>query len=255
METTMKLILRSTMVAVALWAQCAGLVHADEQSQDADADVTAELRANTQALLDAIAPGDVAVWERLLDDRSIQTDENDVVRNKAQILAGLTPLPRGLIGHLKIAQFKVAQRGDVAVVSHEDDEYLDYHGQVIRSRFRMTDTWVRSPEGWKQLGSQVLAVLQDPPAQSIPSPKLCRYNGNYRLTPEIAGNLHCSGDELIFRQTGRADRHFRVESGDVFFEPGMPRTRRIFRRDAAGEILGFVDRREARDIVWTRQRT
>jgi hypothetical protein len=35
--------------------------------------------------------------------------------------------------------------------------------------------------------------------------------------------------------------------------PGAPRSRRIFSRDASGHIIGFVDRREARDIVWKRQ--
>jgi hypothetical protein len=69
--------------------------------------------------------------------------------------------------------------------------------------------WIRSPGGWKQLASQVLAVLQDP------------------LRPELL---------------------------DVFFEPGEPRTRRIFVRNAQGQITGFVDRREARDILWRRSK-
>jgi hypothetical protein len=38
----------------------------------------------------------------------------------------------------------------------------------------------------------------------------------------------------------------------VFFEPGAPRTRRIFQYDDRGHITAFVDRREARDITWKR---
>ena len=53
--------------------------------------VAAELRAKTQRLLDAIAPGNVAVWEELLDPAAIQVDENDRVRGKAEILADLKP--------------------------------------------------------------------------------------------------------------------------------------------------------------------
>jgi hypothetical protein len=251
----LKFSLPITLAAVGVLTQWAALVRAEvREASDADTRVVAELRQNTQALLDAIAPGDASVWERLLDDRAIQTDENDVVRGKAQVLAELTPLPQGLIGHLEIAEFRVAQRGDVAVVSHEDDEYLDYHGQVIRSRFRMTDTWIRRLDGWKELGSQVLAVLQDPPARPLSKTVLSQYSGHYDMTPQISATLICVGDELLFRQTGRPDRHFRVEIKDVFFEPGMPRTRRIFTRDARGQIDGFVDRREARDIVWKRIR-
>jgi hypothetical protein len=39
----------------------------------------------------------------------------------------------------------------------------------------------------------------------------------------------------------------------VFFAAGQPRTRRIFVRDAAGRIVGFVDRREGEDVRWTKQ--
>jgi hypothetical protein len=255
MAGAMKSGVQMALIGVALLASSARAVDAnDRESGGVDAQVIAELHQNTQALLDAVAPGDAAVWERLLDARMIQTDENDVVRNKAQILAEFKPLPAGLAGHLTIADFRVVQRGDVAVVSHEDDEYLDYYGQVIRSRFRMTDTWIHLPEGWRQLGSQVLAVLQDPPAQSLPASLLRQYTGTYRLTPEIAGSFIRQGDELVFRREGRPDRHFRAELPDVFFEPGAPRTRRIFSRNGSGQITGFRDRREARDIIWTRQR-
>jgi hypothetical protein len=59
------------------------------------------------------------------------------------------------------------------------------------------------------------------------------------------------GDVVVARQ-GRPDRTFVPESPDVFFEPGAPRTRRMFQRDAQGQVTGFVDRREARDVVWKR---
>jgi Domain of unknown function (DUF4440) len=216
--------------------------------------VATELRHSTQALLDAIAPGDVAVWDRLLDDNFIQVDENDVVRNKSELLKALQPLGPGLEGHLTIDDFRVTEHGDAAVVTHEDDEYLNYHGQVLRSRFRMTDTWIHSPGGWKQLASQVLAVLQDPPAQPLAAKVLCGYSGTYELTADIKGTIRCAKDEMLFERPGRPARHFRAEILDVFFEPGEPRTRRIFVRNAQGQITGFVDRREARDILWRRSK-
>jgi hypothetical protein len=67
--------------------------------------------------------------------------------------------------------------------------------------------------------------------------------------------MRCENDELLFERPERPARHFRPELLDVFFEPGEPRTRRIFVRDRHGHITGFFDRREARDIVWRRTKT
>ena len=39
---------------------------------------------------------------------------------------------------------------------------------------------------------------------------------------------------------------------DVLFSPGRVRYRYVFRRDAAGKITGFAERREAWDLVWSR---
>jgi regulator of sigma D len=209
-----------------------------------------ELRQSTQALLDAVAPGEVSVWERLLDEQAIQVDENDVVRSKRDVLAELMPLGPGLSGQIRIDDFRVIVLGDTAVVTHEDDETLDYHGQVLRSRFRMTDTWIHQPSGWRLLASQVLAVPKDPPARALGRKALCAYAGTYSLTSEIRGTIRCTEDELLFERAGRPARHFKAELADVFFEPGQPRTRRIFRRDTHGAINEFVDRREGQDVLW-----
>lgn len=213
-------------------------------------DTEATLRAATQQLLDAIAPGDVATWDHWLDPEAIQVDENDVVRHKPEILKELRPLGPGLTGHLKIDDFRMVEAGDVAVVSHEDDEYLDYHGQVLLSRFRMTDTWHKTSDGWRQLASQVLAVLKDPPSVELDRRTLCLYAGRYSLTADIVATVRCDKDHLFVERAGSPAREFVPEIKDVFFERGEPRTRRIFLHDASGRVSGFVDRREARDIAW-----
>jgi hypothetical protein len=212
----------------------------------------AELRRNTQALLDAIAPGDVAVWDKLVDAEALFVDENDVVRTKAQMLAELKPLGAGLAGNIAIDEFKVALHANVAVVTHEDNEYLNYHGQVLRSRFRNADTWLYETAGWREIGSQTLAVLKDPPSIHINDAALCGFNGRYAMTAEIIATLECVNGALVMKREGRADRTFLPETRDVFFEPGQPRTRRIFQYNAQDQVTGFVDRREARDIAWNR---
>ena len=44
------------------------------------------------------------------------------------------------------------------------------------------------------------------------------------------------------------------ELADVLFTPGQPRTRKIFQRDAQGKVIGFLSRREERDLVFTKER-
>ncbi len=216
------------------------------------ADTEADLRRLTQEQLDAIAPGRAEVWRRNLHENFTHVDENNVVRNKSEIVAELTPLPKGLVGKLEIAKFQVKVTGDVAISTHEDLEHLDYHGQMLVSRWRSTDTWLKTPDGWKLLAQQTMALLEDPPSIKLPNEDLCTYAGTYRLTAEIQETIKCAGGKLLGTRTGRPDVAYQAEVADVFFVPGRPRTRRIFLRDATGAIVGFADRREGIDVRWTK---
>jgi hypothetical protein len=62
-----------------------------------------------------------------------------------------------------------------------------------------------------------------------------------------------AGDHLTGSMNGAEPVALAAELQDVLFAPGQPRVRRIFQRDAAGKITGFVSRREGRDMVLTRQ--
>ncbi len=210
----------------------------------------ATLRDLTQQLLDAVATGDKAVWERVLDERMIHVDENGVVRTKRELIAELSPLPPGLHGNLTIDRFEVRHFGDVAVVAQEAQEHLDYHGQALRSRFRSVDTWRRDDNGWHLIGEQTTAVLKDPPSIKLSSAQLCAYVGQYDLTEAITTTIRCENDALVATRAGRPEARYLPETRDMFFQLGQPRTRRLFVRDEHGEIVAFVDRREGEDIRW-----
>jgi ketosteroid isomerase-like protein len=224
------------------------------QPPSAPSDVEKELRQRTQELLDAVAPGRVDVWRRLLHEQMIHVDENGIVRTKSEFLAQLQPLPAGLEGTLQIASFQVQVHGDVAVATHEERETLIYFGQKLDSRFRTTDTWLRTSEGWRLIAAQVLAVPADPPAITLDAKQLCAYAGVFSLTADISATVNCRNGELVAERTGRPAVSYHPETVDVFFSPGQPRTRRIFQRDSSGTITGFVDRREGHDIVWRKIR-
>jgi ketosteroid isomerase-like protein len=215
--------------------------------------VEAELKPIINEMLAAVAPGDTAPWKKYLDDRMVYVSEANEVQTKEQLLADFRPLPKGLDGTLQVGDdFKVEQHGNVAIVVMTANERLDYHGQILNSQYRMTDTWQKSPDGWRLLARQVLAVLFDPPAIALPHDTLCAYNGTYRLTDDISTKITCTDSGLQSERTGRKAVMQKPEAKDVFFEPGQPRSRRMFQRDAKGNITGFADRREGLDIVWTK---
>jgi hypothetical protein len=216
-------------------------------------DAGPELRRVTQELLDAIAPGNVAPWQRVLDEGFVHLDENGVVRDRAAFLAELQPLPPGLAGRIEIDKWAAAVHGDTVVTAYEMQEHLDYHGQALRSRFRSMDTWVSTPGGWRLIAEHTAAVLKDPPAVKVSRQELCEYAGSYALTAEIGATIRCTDEGLVSERTGRPPAAYSAELHDVFFVPGQPRTRRIFTRDAAGRVDGFVDRREGEDVRWTRR--
>jgi hypothetical protein len=236
------------LAVVALLFAASGIVHAAAQSS-----AEAELRQIVQEKLDAVAPGNDEVWQRHLHERLIHVDENGTVRTKKELLAELTPLPPGLVGRMAIDKFKIETHDDVSIVAYEIQEHLDYHGQILHSRFRVNDTWLKTQQGWQLLAEQAAAVLKDPPSVELKRQWLCGYDGTYALTAEITTTIRCAQDGLAAERTGRPPAQYLAEVPDVFFIAGQPRTRRIFVRDAAGKIVAFVDRREGEDVRWTRK--
>ncbi len=82
--------------------------------------------------------------------------------------------------------------------------------------------------------------------------ELDEYEGNYRAAPDLAYVIRRDGDHLVGERQGLPAVVLSQESADVFFVPGKPRDRKIFRRDANKKIVDFVDRREGEDLVFVR---
>jgi hypothetical protein len=96
------------------------------------------------------------------------------------------------------------------------------------------------------------AVTTHNDLESLAAARLDEYVGVYRLTSEITYTIRRQGDELTGERSGRSSQVLSVEAVDVVFVAGQPRSRKIFLRAPDGRVTGFVDRREGRDIPWTR---
>ena len=216
-------------------------------------DVRAQLHRQTQGLVDAIATGSVAVWDKYLDPQVLLVDESGEVSNKKEMLDGIKPLPEGVSGTIHVIDFEAVIRGDVAAATYVNDEHENYHGHELHCQYRTTDTWKKTATGWRLIASQVLALRTDPPAITLAAAALESYCGRYALTPTIVYEIRRRGDGLEGQQTGHEPEPLRVEAPDVLFVPGRPRYRYVFLRDAAGAITGLAQRREAWDLVWKRE--
>lgn len=216
------------------------------------ASVEQQLRAYDQALLDAIAPGDRALWDKWLAPGAVYIDENGTIMQRAQFLASLKPLPAGNSGHIAITSYQAQVLDNVALVVHRDDEREDYHGIPLRAGYLMSETWIKQGADWRLAMVHAYVVAKDPPAIQSSAQQLDQYQGHYRAAADLSYVISREGDHLVGLRQGLPPVTLAQEATDVFFVRGHPRERKIFRRDAHGGIVDFVDRREGEDLVFVR---
>src|SRR5215813_7945251 len=137
-----------------------------------------------QSLMDAVASGDKAVWERVLDDAFIMTSEEGEVLPREQLLKDMRPLPPGLSGKIVIKELTVQEFPTFAIVRYLADETEQVFAQSLATKYRMTDTFRRDGAGWKMLASHASVVTADPPAQPVPAAKLGGLVGEYKILPD-----------------------------------------------------------------------
>ena len=216
-------------------------------------DVRAILEKQTRELADAISAGRAGVWDRYLDPDVRYVDETGAVLTKKDMVEQMKPLPAGVSGTIRVTEFDVAAHGDVAVATYVNDESENFHGHALHCRYRTTETWKETTDGWRLIAGQVLALREDPPAVALSPARLREYEGRYVLAPGIEYVMHAADGKLEGQQTGRKPETLLAEAPDVLFVPGKPRYRYVILRDADGRIVGFAQRREAWDLVWNRE--
>lgn len=218
----------------------------------ASEDVAAILQRQTQELLDALAPGSRAVWDRYLDAGVRYTTEEGTVLGKAEMLEQLRGLPEGVSGQIQVTDYKVAEHGSVAVSTYIADEHEVYYGHPLHCQYRTTETWLKTDAGWRLIAGQVLALRTDPPEAPLTPQQMDAYVGRYALTPTITYEIRRREGGLEGQRNGREPEVLRAEAPDVLFVPGRPRYRKVFLRGPDGRIKGFAERREAWDLNWTK---
>ncbi len=136
-----------------------------------------------QALMDALVPGDRAIWDRIMDASCVVTTEEGEVVTKEQFLAELRPLPEGLSGGIAVKELTVREFPAFALVRYLADEWELVFGQRLSVHYRVTNAYRRDGPSWKMVASHLSVVTRDPPAQEVSKADWPGLVGQYQLLP------------------------------------------------------------------------
>jgi len=204
-----------------------------------------------QALMDALAPGDKAVWNRIMDPSCVVTTEEGRVVTKEQFLDELRPLPEGLTGGIAVKDLTVQEFPTFAVVRYLADEWESVFGQRLTTKYRVTDTFRREGQDWKMVASHLAVLTQDPPAQNVSHAEWPGFVGTYKLLPDgwtLTVELR-EGKLYGGRDPGKL-RPFIPLTPDAFVFSGSL-GEWIFVAEH-GKAVRILDFRKFEPLVWTR---
>jgi len=213
---------------------------------------SAYLVKTTQALLDAITAGDSTPWARHLAPNWVLADEEGQLITRSEFLSGLRPLPTGQQGKLTLTRRRVIGGPAVAVTSYDADEEHHYYGQLLLTRFHVTDTWVRSGGRWLQLASQVTALPRPIAGVPVSARLAADYAGTYALTPELSLTVASTDSGLVLARPGRPEQRLHALDDRLFIRHGV-RGFWVFERDSSGAVAKLVNWRDNNPVVWRRQ--
>ena len=209
-----------------------------------------ELVRRTQELFDAVVPGNKEPWQKYFADDCIFADEKGRNLNKAQLIADITPLPKGYWGTIKIAKPQSVIHGDTAILSYDLDETETIFGQKLTARYHVTDTWLRRNGIWQIVSSQAMRYYEDPAVARIAPKKLADFSGIYELAPGQTRRVFSEGESLYVERNGKREQLL-PEGSEIFFRKSVE-GRILFRYADNGKVDALIDRRNNEDVVWRR---
>lgn len=241
---------RSVAVAIIFLMGATPFTNIFAQASEAPAEVTSELRANDELLLNAIHRGDRATWDRLTTSDFMYVEEGEVSRREKF----LRELEEDGSAPLIIRHYEVEVIGDTAQVFHQDDVPQRPRGlDASKAHLLMTETWQRIHGKWLLRIVHTDRIRINPPPIALTSAQIDELIGTYR-SADRTYVIRREGDRIL---GGKGDGSWTVleaETRDTLFEPDNVYRRDVFQRDADGRVSSFVERYENTDRTWVRVR-
>ena len=217
-------------------------------AQSPDQDLAAELRRRDVALLNAVHRGDRKLWESSTTPDFLYIEDGEITP-RAELLK---ELEEDGSAPLIIRTFSVHRIGDTATVLHQDDVPARPLRDTANSHFLMAETWQRLDGQWKLRLETIYRLRVDPPAILLSPAQIDQLVGTYTSGSRTL-TIRREGTRILAGRSGEPAVEWKAETRDVLFLPSESRSRKIFERNAAGDVTGFEDRDEASQVLWTRK--
>lgn len=215
-------------------------------------DVSSLLLKMTQEFSDAGQRGDGPTMARMLDDRVVFINEGGDIATKQDMVQGAVPPATGVSIKMTVTDWNCVLHGNVAVASFVDDQIVNTAGELMHAKYRSVETWINSNGDWRMIGSETIALQDDPPSVALSPAALDEYVGSYRSAAGTIFSFNRKGAELNASIGNGKPAMQRAEVKDVFFTPGRARMRKVFMRNETGAVSAFAYRREGHDTVFKR---
>ena len=232
---------------------CVALASASDVRLHAQsANLVATFQTLEQSLMDAVAPGDQAPWNRVMAPDCVMTDEEGRVLNKTEFLKALGPLPPGLSGHITVRDLTVQSYPTFAVVRFLMDETEDVFGQHLTTKYRNTDTFRLDGTSWKLVASETTVVTINPPAQTVDTSGWTSLVGTYQLMP-AGWTFHVElRDGRLYGGRDAAKLRAFIPLTSTAFVLTDSLGEWLFVTGKDGKATKIVDFRKFEPLIWTR---
>lgn len=213
-------------------------------------------QSTEQGLMDAVASGDKARWDRILDPGCVITSEEGESIAKEAFLKGLGGLPAGLSGGIAVKELTVQEFPAFAVVRFLADEWEVVFGHHLATKYRITDTFRRAGPEWMLVASHASVVTSDPPAQpvarALADATWPAFVGSYRLSAEGWRFYVELRDGQLFGGRKREKLRPLIPLAPDAFVLSGSLGEYIFVRDAQGKVTHILEIRKFEPLVWAR---
>jgi hypothetical protein len=201
----------------------ASLISAQAMAAPVD---SAWFQTTTQALYDALATGDAKAWDQALASDCIYTSEDGLVQDRAELIKGIQPLPKGFSGGIKLRDFSTRPAGDAVVAHYFADEWEDVYGQHLKTTYVSTDTWTKRDGKWQMVATQTTVVPRDEDAVPVDPKSFVPLLGTYKVSPESPSNyvVFTRGSDLYGGRDEKTATRLIPLSPLVYFQAGSIHT-------------------------------